>query len=90
MFFKVKKTAGEAPDGPASAYLADTTHTSLYMVRPRGWCRPAQGAETIFRNESFFLPFTGGFYPEPCSMASFREIHSLEQFVSSRLGGLGV
>uniref|UniRef100_A0A2K5MVF1 Peroxisomal biosis factor 6 n=1 Tax=Cercocebus atys TaxID=9531 RepID=A0A2K5MVF1_CERAT len=32
MFFKVKKTAGEAPDGPASAYLADTTHTSLYMV----------------------------------------------------------
>ncbi|XP_030868297.1 peroxisome biogenesis factor 6 isoform X3 [Gorilla gorilla gorilla] len=32
MFFKVKKTVGEAPDGPASAYLADTTHTSLYMV----------------------------------------------------------
>ncbi|KAM9233180.1 peroxisome biogenesis factor 6 isoform 2-T2 [Dugong dugon] len=32
MFFKVKKTVGEAPDEPASAYLADTTHTSLYMV----------------------------------------------------------
>uniref|UniRef100_A0A8I4A2E5 Peroxisomal ATPase PEX6 n=1 Tax=Callithrix jacchus TaxID=9483 RepID=A0A8I4A2E5_CALJA len=32
MFFKVRKTVGEAPDGPASAYLADTTHTSLYMV----------------------------------------------------------
>ncbi|ELW66028.1 Peroxisome assembly factor 2 [Tupaia chinensis] len=32
MFFKVKKTVGEAPDGPASAYLADSTHTSLYMV----------------------------------------------------------
>ncbi|XP_077017944.1 peroxisome biogenesis factor 6 [Tamandua tetradactyla] len=32
MYFKVKKTVGEAPDGPTSAYLADTTHTSLYMV----------------------------------------------------------
>ncbi|XP_044243154.2 peroxisome biogenesis factor 6 isoform X2 [Ursus arctos] len=32
MFFKVKKTIGEAPDGPSSAYLADTTHTSLYLV----------------------------------------------------------
>ncbi|XP_069344064.1 peroxisome biogenesis factor 6 isoform X2 [Eulemur rufifrons] len=32
MFFKVKKTVGEAPGGPTSAYLADTTHTSLYMV----------------------------------------------------------
>ncbi|XP_011352950.1 peroxisome biogenesis factor 6 [Pteropus vampyrus] len=32
MFFKVKKTVGEAPDGPTSAYLADTTHTSLYLV----------------------------------------------------------
>ncbi|XP_062952946.1 peroxisome biogenesis factor 6 isoform X2 [Cynocephalus volans] len=32
MFFKVKKTVGEAPDGPTSAYLVDTTHTSLYMV----------------------------------------------------------
>ncbi|XP_007934426.1 peroxisome biogenesis factor 6 [Orycteropus afer afer] len=32
MFFKVKKTVGEAPEEPASAYLADTTHTSLYMV----------------------------------------------------------
>ncbi|XP_006860530.1 PREDICTED: peroxisome assembly factor 2 isoform X1 [Chrysochloris asiatica] len=32
MFFKVKKTVGESSDEPASAYLADTTHTSLYMV----------------------------------------------------------
>ncbi|KAK2506921.1 hypothetical protein MC885_003960 [Smutsia gigantea] len=32
MFFKVKRTVGEAPDGPARAYLADTTHTSLYLV----------------------------------------------------------
>ncbi|XP_052048033.1 peroxisome biogenesis factor 6 isoform X2 [Apodemus sylvaticus] len=32
VFFKVKKTVGEAPDGPASAFLADTTHTSLYMA----------------------------------------------------------
>ncbi|XP_003789247.1 peroxisome biogenesis factor 6 isoform X2 [Otolemur garnettii] len=32
IFFKVKKTVGEAPSGPTSAYLADTTHTSLYMV----------------------------------------------------------
>ncbi|XP_074204848.1 peroxisome biogenesis factor 6 isoform X1 [Camelus bactrianus] len=32
MFFKVKKTVGEAPDGPISAYLATTTHTSLYLV----------------------------------------------------------
>ncbi|XP_008565040.1 PREDICTED: peroxisome biogenesis factor 6 [Galeopterus variegatus] len=32
MFFKVKKTVGEAPDGPTSAYLVDSTHTSLYMV----------------------------------------------------------
>ncbi|XP_008827333.1 peroxisome biogenesis factor 6 [Nannospalax galili] len=32
IFFKVKKTVGEAPDRPARAYLADTTHTSLYMV----------------------------------------------------------
>lgn len=37
MFFKVKKTIGEAPDGPTSAYLADITHTSLYLVRPGGW-----------------------------------------------------
>ncbi|XP_008514032.1 peroxisome biogenesis factor 6 [Equus przewalskii] len=32
MFFKVKKTVGDAPDGPTSAYLANTTHTSLYLV----------------------------------------------------------
>ncbi|XP_008064331.1 peroxisome biogenesis factor 6 isoform X2 [Carlito syrichta] len=32
MFFKVKKIVGDTPDGPTSAYLADTTHTSLYMV----------------------------------------------------------
>ncbi|EDM18853.1 rCG43513 [Rattus norvegicus] len=32
VFFKVKKTVGEAPDGPASAFLADTTHTSLYLA----------------------------------------------------------
>lgn len=32
MFFKVKKTVGEAPEGPASAFLADTTHTSLYLA----------------------------------------------------------
>ncbi|XP_032503522.1 peroxisome biogenesis factor 6 isoform X3 [Phocoena sinus] len=32
MFFKVKKTVGEAPDGPTRAYVADTTHTSLYLV----------------------------------------------------------
>ncbi|XP_031204622.1 peroxisome biogenesis factor 6 isoform X2 [Mastomys coucha] len=32
VFFKVKKTVGEAPDGPASAFLADTTNTSLYMA----------------------------------------------------------
>ncbi|XP_053456979.1 peroxisome biogenesis factor 6 isoform X3 [Nycticebus coucang] len=32
IFFKVKKTVGEAPGGPTNAYLADTTHTSLYMV----------------------------------------------------------
>lgn len=32
MFFKVKKTFGDAPDEPIRAYLADTTHTSLYMV----------------------------------------------------------
>uniref|UniRef100_A0A8D2CPB3 Peroxisomal biosis factor 6 n=1 Tax=Sciurus vulgaris TaxID=55149 RepID=A0A8D2CPB3_SCIVU len=32
MFFKVKKTVGDAPNEPTSAYLADTTHTSLYMV----------------------------------------------------------
>ncbi|XP_004673550.1 PREDICTED: peroxisome biogenesis factor 6 [Condylura cristata] len=32
MFFKVKKTVGEAPAGPTSAYLADTIHTSLYLV----------------------------------------------------------
>ena len=37
MFFKVKKTVGEAPDGQARAYLADTAHTSLYMVRPWRW-----------------------------------------------------
>lgn len=36
MFFKVKRTVGEAPDGPTRAYLADTTHTSLYLVRPWG------------------------------------------------------
>ncbi|KAK1338387.1 hypothetical protein QTO34_001503 [Cnephaeus nilssonii] len=34
MFFKVKRTVGEAPDAPTRAYLADTTHTSLYLVRP--------------------------------------------------------
>ncbi|KAM9076669.1 peroxisome biogenesis factor 6 isoform 2-T4 [Megaptera novaeangliae] len=34
MFFKVKKTVGEAPDGPARAYVADTTHTSLYLGCP--------------------------------------------------------
>ncbi|KAJ1068472.1 hypothetical protein K5549_005168 [Capra hircus] len=32
MFFKVKKTVGDAPDGQARAYLADTAHTSLYLV----------------------------------------------------------
>ncbi|XP_039087171.1 peroxisome biogenesis factor 6 isoform X3 [Hyaena hyaena] len=32
MFFKVKKTLGEALDGPTSAFLADTAHTSLYLV----------------------------------------------------------
>ncbi|XP_047714841.1 peroxisome biogenesis factor 6 isoform X1 [Prionailurus viverrinus] len=32
MFFKVKKTLGEAPDEPTSAFLADTAHTSLYLV----------------------------------------------------------
>ncbi|XP_069879819.1 peroxisome biogenesis factor 6 [Dipodomys merriami] len=32
MFFKVKKTVGEASGGQTSAYLADTTHTSLYTV----------------------------------------------------------
>nr|XP_003403954.1 peroxisome biogenesis factor 6 [Loxodonta africana] len=32
VFFKVKKTVGEAPEEPTSAYLADTTHTSLYMA----------------------------------------------------------
>ena len=37
MFFKVKKTVGEAPDGQDRAYLADTTHTSLYLVRPWRW-----------------------------------------------------
>ena len=37
MFFKVKKTLWEAPDGPTSAFLADTAHTSLYLVRPWGW-----------------------------------------------------
>lgn len=36
VFFKVKKTVGETVTGPASAYLADTTHTSLYLVRPQG------------------------------------------------------
>ncbi|XP_048203704.1 peroxisome biogenesis factor 6 isoform X2 [Perognathus longimembris pacificus] len=30
IFFKVKKTVGEAAGGPTSTYLADTTHTSLY------------------------------------------------------------
>ncbi|XP_077856039.1 peroxisome biogenesis factor 6 isoform X2 [Macaca mulatta] len=44
MFFKVKKTAGEAPDGPASAYLADTTHTSLYMVPCSSLCADSSGA----------------------------------------------
>lgn len=42
MFFKVKKTVGEAPDGPTSAYLADTTHTSLYLVRPWSRSRPEE------------------------------------------------
>ncbi|KAM5263297.1 peroxisome biogenesis factor 6 isoform 2-T2 [Ctenodactylus gundi] len=32
IFFKVKKTIGEASGGAATAYLADTVHTSLYMV----------------------------------------------------------
>ncbi|KAM6183863.1 peroxisome biogenesis factor 6 isoform 1-T1 [Erethizon dorsatum] len=32
VFFKVKKTIGDASGGPPGAYLADTTHTSLYMV----------------------------------------------------------
>ncbi|XP_070217417.1 peroxisome biogenesis factor 6 isoform X2 [Bos mutus] len=32
MFFKVKRTVGEAPDGQARAYLADSAHTSLYLV----------------------------------------------------------
>ncbi|XP_054992388.1 peroxisome biogenesis factor 6 isoform X2 [Sorex araneus] len=32
VYFKVKKTVGEAVTGPARAYLADTTHTSLYLV----------------------------------------------------------
>nr|CAN13170.1 peroxisomal biogenesis factor 6 [Sus scrofa] len=32
MFFKVKKTVGEAPDGPACAYLAAASHTSVYLV----------------------------------------------------------
>ena len=37
MFFKVKRTVGEAPDGQARAYLADSAHTSLYLVRPWRW-----------------------------------------------------
>ncbi|KFO36171.1 Peroxisome assembly factor 2 [Fukomys damarensis] len=32
VYFKVKKTIGDAPGGLSGAYLADTTHTSLYMV----------------------------------------------------------
>ncbi|XP_044528582.1 peroxisome biogenesis factor 6 isoform X2 [Gracilinanus agilis] len=32
LFFKVKTTIGEAPEKPTTAYLADTTHTSLYLV----------------------------------------------------------
>ncbi|XP_006882042.1 PREDICTED: peroxisome assembly factor 2 isoform X2 [Elephantulus edwardii] len=40
MFFKVKRAVGEAPNKPASAYLADTTHTSLYMVGATLSCVP--------------------------------------------------
>ncbi|XP_027694111.1 peroxisome biogenesis factor 6 [Vombatus ursinus] len=32
LFFKVKTTVGEAPEEPITAYLADTSHTSLYLV----------------------------------------------------------
>ncbi|XP_028903299.1 peroxisome biogenesis factor 6 [Ornithorhynchus anatinus] len=31
LYFKVKSTVGEAVDPPGPAYLADTTHTSLYL-----------------------------------------------------------
>lgn len=89
MFFKVKKTLGEALDGPTSAFLADTAHTSLYLVRgPGDRSRPGERS----RNNFWTLklpPFTGGFYPEPCSKARFRRIRSLEQLISSRPGGLG-
>ncbi|KAB1261923.1 Peroxisome assembly factor 2 [Camelus dromedarius] len=46
MFFKVKKTVGEAPDGPISAYLATTTHTSLYLVRPQ-WGTLLTGTSSV-------------------------------------------
>lgn len=48
MFFKVKKTVGEAPGGPASSYLADTTHTSLYLVRPWAGRRPEERSRNNF------------------------------------------
>lgn len=48
MFFKVKRTVGEAPDGPTRAYLADTTHTSLYLVRPWGSSRPEERSRNNF------------------------------------------
>lgn len=89
MFFKVKKTVGEAPDGPTRAYLADTTHTSLYLVRPGGRCRLRKGAETPFRNRRFFPPFAGGLYPEPCSKGPFERSPSLEQLIPSGPGGFG-
>uniref|UniRef100_G1SKK5 Peroxisomal ATPase PEX6 n=1 Tax=Oryctolagus cuniculus TaxID=9986 RepID=G1SKK5_RABIT len=41
LFFKVKRTIGEVADGPASTYLADTTHTSLYMVGSTLSCVPS-------------------------------------------------
>lgn len=81
VFFKVKKTAGEAPDGPASAFLADTTHTSLYMVRHQVGDAGQGGGALQHRG---LLPFAGRFYPESCSAAAFGKVHSLGQLVSSR------
>lgn len=81
VFFKVKKTVGEAPNGPASAFLADTTHTSLYMVRHRVGEAGQGGGALQHRG---LLPFAGRFYPESCSAAAFRKVHSLGQLVSSR------
>lgn len=49
VFFKVKKTIGDAPGGPPSAYLADTMHTSLYMVR-LGRSQPGNGADRVRPN----------------------------------------